>query len=106
MPWAPHEQIYYMLREAEMRNAIVLSAFVWVEFCGAQQRRFDGKTWWHHVEMLAGDDMEGRGTSSAGLQRAEAYVVDQLQKSGLAPAGIDGYYQRIKFESRQVVEKD
>lgn len=50
--------------------------------------------------------MEGRGTGSAGLERAEAYAVDQLQKSGLAPAGTDAYYQRIKFESRQVVEAD
>jgi hypothetical protein len=28
----------------------------------AQQQHFDGKTWWHHVEVLAADDMEGRGS--------------------------------------------
>jgi hypothetical protein len=72
----------------------------------AQQTRFDGKTWWHHVEVLAADDMEGRGTGTPGLQRAEAYVVDQLRKSGLAPAGTRGYYQPITFETRQLVEKD
>jgi hypothetical protein len=94
-------------KEVGMRRAIVLSALVWVEFCAAaQQPRFDGKTWWHHVEVLAADNMEGRGTGSPGLQRAEAYVVDQLQKSGLRPAGTHGYYQPIKFESREVIEGD
>lgn len=90
-----------------MKRTIVLSAFVWVEFCAvAQQSRFDGKTWWRHVEVLAADNMEGRGTGTPGLERAEAYVVDQLRKSGLAPAGTDGYYQRVKIESRQVAGTD
>jgi len=30
-----------------------------------QQRRFDGKSLWHHVEVLSADDMEGRGTGTA-----------------------------------------
>ena len=89
-----------------MKRAIVLSAFVWVEFCGAQQPRFDGKTWWHHVEVLAADNMEGRETGSPGLRRAEAYLVEQLQKAGIAPAGTNGYYQSVKFEKREIVEKD
>jgi hypothetical protein len=72
----------------------------------AQQRRFDGKTWWHHVEVLADDNMEGRGTGSPGLQRAEAYAVDRLRRAGLLPAGVDGYYQPVSFESRQIVEEE
>jgi hypothetical protein len=88
-----------------MKRAIVLlSASVCVEFCAAQQPRFDGKIWWHHVKVLAADNMEGRGTGTQGLQRAEAYVVEQLQKSGLAPAGTNGYYQPIKLESREFQE--
>ncbi len=67
---------------------------------------FDGKSWWAHVKVLADDNMEGRDTGSPGLRKAEAYVVEQLKKSGVQPAGKDGYYQPVKFESRQIVEKD
>jgi Zn-dependent M28 family amino/carboxypeptidase len=67
---------------------------------------FAGKTWWEHVKVLADDKMEGRETGSEGLRKAEAYLVDQLQKSGVQPAGGKGYYQPVKFESRQIVEKD
>jgi len=72
----------------------------------AQQRRFDGRSWRHHIEVLADDNMEGRGTGTPGLQRAEAYVVDRLQKADLIPAGVDGYYQPVSFESREIVEED
>jgi Zn-dependent M28 family amino/carboxypeptidase len=67
---------------------------------------FDGKTWWDYVKVLADDNMEGRETGSAGLRRAEAYIVDQLKQAGVQPAGTDGYYQSAKFQSRQIIEKD
>jgi len=67
---------------------------------------FDGKTWWDYVKVLADDNMEGRETGSPGLKRAEAYVVEQLKADGVEPAGSDGYYQPVKFDVRQIVEKD
>ena len=70
----------------------------------AAKLRFDGASWWNYVKVLASDDMEGRETGSASLRRAEAYIVEQLQADGLEPAGASGFYQPIKFESRQVVE--
>ena len=72
----------------------------------AAKNDFDGKTWWDYVKVLADDNMEGRETGSAGLKRAEAYVVEQLKADGVEPAGNDGYYQPVKFEVRQIVEKD
>jgi hypothetical protein len=71
----------------------------------AQQPRFDGKTLWHHVDILAADDMEGRAPGSAGLERAEAYVIDQLRKMGVAPAGVHGYLQPVKLLTREIVEQ-
>jgi Zn-dependent M28 family amino/carboxypeptidase len=71
----------------------------------AAKNDFDGKTWWDYVKVLADDNMEGRETGSAGLKRAEAYVVEQLKADGVEPAGTDGYYQPVKFEVRQIVEK-
>ena len=65
---------------------------------------FDGKSWWDHVKVLADDSMEGRETGSLGLRKAEAYVVEQLKRAGLEPAGIDGFYQNIKFVQRQIDE--
>ena len=72
----------------------------------AQETHFDGKSWWGHVKVLAADDMEGRETGSAGLRKAESYVVRELKQAGLQPAGSNGFYQPIKFISRQIVEKD
>jgi Zn-dependent M28 family amino/carboxypeptidase len=76
---------------------------------GAQQNaqtHFDGKSWWKYIEVLADDNMEGRDTGSDGLRRAEAYIVEQLKMNGLEPAGSDGFYQSVKFESREIIEKD
>jgi len=67
---------------------------------------FDGKSWWTHVKVLADDNLEGRDTGSAGLRKAEAYVIEQLKNSGVQPAGTDGYYQPVKFQSREMVEKE
>ncbi len=73
---------------------------------GPAPLHFDGNSWWAHVTVLASDDMEGRETGSEGLRKAEAYVVEQLTRAGLQPAGVNGFYQPIHFVSRQIVEKD
>jgi Zn-dependent M28 family amino/carboxypeptidase len=101
-----------------MRNILLSLAMstMLVLTCPAQQTQptaasdkvtapeFDGSSWWSYVKVLAADDMEGRETGSAALKRAEAYVVQQLRADGLEPAGADGFYQPIAFESRQIVE--
>jgi Zn-dependent M28 family amino/carboxypeptidase len=91
-----------------LRSFLTVSVSLCVAVAHPSQfkRHFDGKTWWEHVKVLAADDMEGRETGSPGLRRAEAYVVEQLKQSGVQPAGADGYYQPVRFESRQIVEKD
>lgn len=69
-------------------------------------KHFDGNTWWEHVKFLADDNLEGRETGSEGLRKAEAYVVEQLTRAGLQPAGVNGFYQPVKFVSREIMEKD
>ena len=88
-----------------------LTFFVFTLTIAAQQsappaRHFDGQSWWAHVKFLADDRLEGRETGSEGLRKAESYVVDQFTKAGLQPAGANGFYQPVKFISRQIVEKD
>src|ERR1039458_10025868 len=93
-----------------MSKKLLRAASLLVAICAFSQptapTHFDGKTWWDYVKVLADDNMEGRETGSAGLRRAEAYIVDQLKQAGLQPAGTDGYYQKAKFQSRQIIEKD
>jgi len=67
---------------------------------------FDGKSWWEHVKFLADDKLEGRDTGSRGEREAEKYAVEQLKKAGAEPAGVDGFYQPVKFVSRRIVETD
>jgi Zn-dependent M28 family amino/carboxypeptidase len=91
-----------------LKKLLPLVSLLIAFFAFAQQAptHFDGKTWWDYVKVLADDNMEGRETGSPGLQRAEAYVVDQLKLAGLQPAGTDGFYQKTQFQSRQIIEKD
>lgn len=67
---------------------------------------FDGHSWWSHVKFLADDKLEGRDTGSRGEREAEKYAVEQLKKAGAEPAGERGFYQPVKFLSRQIIEKD
>jgi len=82
--------------------------FVFVLAAPAQQTpptsHFDGNSWWAHVKFLADDSLEGRNTGSEGLRKAQAYAVEQLQKAGLEPAGVNGFYQPIRFTQFQVDE--
>lgn len=45
-----------------------------------------------HIEFLASDDLEGRGTATMGEIRAANYIADVFKKAGLKPAGPDRSY--------------
>jgi hypothetical protein len=45
-----------------------------------------------HVELLAGDAMQGRGTGTPGGELAARAIVKALQEAGLRPAGSDGSF--------------
>ncbi len=61
-----------------------------------------GARWWAHIEYLASDALEGRGTGTAGYQKAADYVAAQFKKQGLAPAGTTGYFQKVDFDVREL----
>jgi Zn-dependent M28 family amino/carboxypeptidase len=67
---------------------------------------FDGQSWWSHIKFLADDKLEGRDTGSRGEREAQKYAVEQLKRAGAEPAGLDGFYQPVKFVSRQIIEED
>ncbi|HET9994687.1 MAG TPA: M28 family metallopeptidase [Candidatus Acidoferrum sp.] len=92
-----------------MRKTLsLIGFFIFASACPAQQAstasHFDGNSWWAHVKFLADDSLEGRDTGSEGLRKAQAYAVEQLQKAGLEPAGLNGFYQPVRFTQFQVDE--
>ena len=64
----------------------------------------DGSRWWSHVRDLASDAMEGRGTGTPGYRRAADDVEETLRRAGVVPAGISGYEQPVRLESRRLLE--
>jgi acetylornithine deacetylase/succinyl-diaminopimelate desuccinylase-like protein len=54
-----------------------------------------------HMEALAGDEMNGRGSASADELTAAKYIASQLKLLKIKPAGDDGgYLQTVKFKRR------
>ena len=62
-----------------------------------------GQAWWAQIKALADDSMEGRLTGSEGYLRAARYVVSQFDSMGLKPAGVNGYYQPVRFDVTRVI---
>jgi hypothetical protein len=65
----------------------------------------DGKRWWTHILYLADDKLEGRLTGSEGYHKAAVYVAGEFERAGLKPGGTSGYFQPVKFKSREIVEE-
>jgi Zn-dependent M28 family amino/carboxypeptidase len=92
-----------------MHKFLLLVLFVTVAVAAIAQQpppasHFDGNSWWAHVKFLADDSLEGRDTGSEGLKKAQAYAVEQLTKAGLEPAGVNGFYQPVRFTQFEVDE--
>ncbi len=86
-------------------SSVVLSSTLTILASAQTTAHFDGHTWWDYIKVLADDKMEGRDTGSRGEHAAQEYAVEQLKKAGLEPAGINGFYQPVRFVSRQIDEK-
>jgi hypothetical protein len=56
-----------------------------------------------HVDFLASDLLEGRGTGTRGYDLAALYVASQFELLGLKPANQNSYYQMIPFRKADLV---
>ena len=63
-----------------------------------------GNAWWAHIQYLADDKLEGRGTGSEGFAKAAVYVTEEFRKAGLEPAGDNGYAQTVEFNVLELDE--
>ena len=88
------------------KSLLLLFALLFAVSALAQNAHFDGQTWWNHVKVLADDKFEGSNTGSRGEREAQKYAIEQLKNAGAEPAGVNGFYQSVKFVSNQIVEKD
>src|SRR5262249_23762991 len=66
----------------------------------------EGDLWWSHIQYLADDSLQGREVGTDGYRKAAEYVAGKMEKFGLQAAGTEGYYQPIKFETRQLVAEE
>ncbi len=66
----------------------------------------EGDRWWAHIAFLADDKLQGRDVGSDGYKDAAQYVAGKMETFGLKPAGTSGYFQPVKFETRQLVEDE
>jgi Zn-dependent M28 family amino/carboxypeptidase len=83
----------------------VLAALAWTG--AAADRDAPPARWWTHVTALAGDDMQGRDTGSAGERKAARYVAAQFERAGLGPLADSsrrGYLQPVRLTARRVIE--
>jgi hypothetical protein len=65
----------------------------------------EGDLWWSHIQYLADDSLQGREVGTDGYRKAAEYVAGKMEKIGLEAAGTEGYYQPVKFETRQLVSE-
>src|SRR5579863_7251913 len=86
------------------RSLYVLLLFATLTAVAAPDWNALGNAWWAHIQYLADDKLEGRGTGTEGFAKAAAYVSDQFQKAGLRPAGENGYVQTVAFNVLQLDE--
>lgn len=86
------------------RTAVVCALL----FCPAAELAVQAQTaggrWWRHVEFLADDKLEGRGTGTEGHRRAAEYVAAEFERLKLQPAGTSGYFQPVGFQRRRIQE--
>ena len=86
------------------RSLFLLLLFAAVAAVAAPDWNARGKAWWAHIQYLADDKLEGRGTGTEGFAKAATYVTDQFQKAGLQPSGENGYAQTVAFNVLQLDE--
>lgn len=58
-------------------------------------QNFSPKKIQKHINYLASDNLEGRGTGSAGEKKAAEYIIKNFKKSKISPKGENGGYIQI-----------
>lgn len=66
---------------------------------GCQAQRIESENLLKHIQFLSSDDLQGRGTGSAGEAKAADYIQEQLKAWKIQPKGDQGsYLQNFVFK--------
>lgn len=57
------------------------------------------------LQYLAGDECEGRGIRTEGINKAADYIAKEFKKAGLKPGGTDGWFQPFEVFARAELEE-
>lgn len=57
-----------------------------------------------HINYLASDKLEGRGSGSEGEQLSAAYIAKEFKTLGLSPKGEDGYFQNLEIVTLRMAQ--
>ena len=57
-----------------------------------------------HVEYLASDELQGRGSGTEGEQLSAAYIASEFKKLELEPKGEDGYFQHLDITTLRIAQ--
>jgi hypothetical protein len=82
---------------------LILAQSVWAYSLNAQNTNIIISTdnLKKHIEFLASDKLEGRGTGSKGEKKAAKYIAKQFKKIGLKEAGTEGgYLYKYSFKKK------
>jgi Zn-dependent M28 family amino/carboxypeptidase len=66
----------------------------------------DAGRWWSHVRFLASDELQGRLTGTPEHRKAADYVAAAFERAGLLPAGVHGYIQPVRLNTRRLIESE
>jgi hypothetical protein len=82
-----------------MSKLITLSLVLVVCLTSCMGQNIEVKKVREHIQVLAGNSYEGRGTGSAGEAKANEYIEKQFKKMGLAPKGDNGFDQSFTYKA-------
>jgi len=81
-----------------MRNSLFTLLFTWSTTISIAQHSFDSASLMQGLKILSSDSLEGRKTGTAGSEKARAYIIAQLKKSGIEPF-VSGFTQSFSIQS-------
>ena len=70
----------------------------------SHQSLIEKETLKKHIEVLASDSLEGRGTGSRGLIKAQNYLIAEFERLGLMPGNQSSYLENFTLEKRYMGE--
>jgi hypothetical protein len=75
-----------------MKKLIFCVSLIYTSFSVCLGQRFKAADVQTHINFLASDDLEGRGTGTIGEIKAANYIAGLFKESGLKPMGTDGSF--------------